>query len=344
MTTRIDMNCDMGESYGAWTMGNDAAVLQFVSSANIACGFHGGDPATMRKTVAAALARGVALGAHPSLQDLAGFGRRVIQISPDEAYDIVVYQIGALAGVAASQGARLHHVKAHGALYNMAAKDEGLARAICQAVKDVDPSLILYGLAGSKLIDAARAIGLAAANEVFADRSYQDDGSLTPRSRAGAMIEDLDQAVAQVVRMVREGKVRSVDGKDVPVQADTLCIHGDQPNALLFADGIRRALEHAGIEVRTPPRGRRAPPAAGSGAAVARRGLFFVLQRSVAVRFQYARQHIRQVAARHAGRALDIANGQRLDDAASADLDPGERHRLPGQQVAQGLDLFVKLA
>ena len=136
--TAIDLNSDLGESYGAWTMGNDAAVLQYVSSANIACGFHGGDPATMRKTVAAALKQGVALGAHPSLQDLAGFGRRVMQISADEAYDIVVYQIGALAGVAASQGARLHHVKAHGALYNMAAKDEGLARAICQAVKDVE--------------------------------------------------------------------------------------------------------------------------------------------------------------------------------------------------------------
>ncbi|WP_241049614.1 LamB/YcsF family protein [Achromobacter xylosoxidans] len=252
MSTSIDLNCDMGESYGAWSMGNDAAVLAFVSSANIACGFHGGDPATMRKTVAAALKQGVALGAHPSLQDLVGFGRRAIPITPDEAYDITVYQIGALAGVAASQGARLHHVKAHGALYNMAAKDEGLARAICQAVKDVDASLLLYGLAGSKLIDAARAIGLAAANEVFADRSYQDDGSLTPRTRAGAMIEDVDQAVAQVVRMVREGKVRSVDGKDVPVQADTLCIHGDQPNALVFARAIREALERAGIAVRTP--------------------------------------------------------------------------------------------
>jgi len=252
MSQSIDLNCDMGESYGAWTMGNDAAVLAFVSSANIACGFHGGDPATLRKTVAAALAQGVALGAHPSLQDLAGFGRRAIPTTPEEAYDIVVYQIGALAGVAASQGARLHHVKAHGALYNMAAKDVGLARAICQAVKDVDASLVLYGLAGSKLIDAARDIGLAAASEVFADRSYQDDGSLTPRTRAGAMIEDVDQAVAQVLRMAREGLVRSVDGKDVPVRADTLCIHGDQPNALVFARAIRDALQEAGIAVRTP--------------------------------------------------------------------------------------------
>ncbi|AUT45786.1 LamB/YcsF family protein [Achromobacter sp. Marseille-Q0513] len=252
MNPSIDLNCDMGESYGAWVMGNDAAVLRYVSSANIACGFHGGDPATMRKTVAAALAQGVALGAHPGLQDLSGFGRRVIPTSPQEAYDLVVYQLGALAGVAASQGARLHHVKAHGALYNMAAKDEGLSRAICQAVKDVDGTLVLYGLAGSRLVSVAREIGLAAANEVFADRSYQDDGSLTPRGKPGAMIEDVDLAVAQVVRMVREGKVRSVDGKDVAVQADTLCIHGDQPNALVFASGIRQALEDAGIEVRVP--------------------------------------------------------------------------------------------
>ncbi len=251
MNAIIDLNCDMGESYGAWTMGRDTEVLPFVSSANIACGFHGGDPSTMRKTVAAAIKHGVAIGAHPSLQDLAGFGRRVIQITPDEAYDSVVYQIGALAGVAASQGARLHHVKAHGALYNMAARDAALARAICEAVRDIDSSLVLYGLAGSKLIEAAQAAGLKAASEVFADRSYQDDGSLTPRSQAGAMIEDVDQAVAQVVRMVKEGKVRSQSGKDVPVQADTLCIHGDQPNALVFASGIRRALEAAGISIQT---------------------------------------------------------------------------------------------
>lgn len=251
MNAMIDLNCDMGESYGAWTMGRDNEVLPFVSSANIACGFHGGDPSTMRKTVAAAIKHGVAIGAHPSLQDLAGFGRRAIQITPDEAYDSVVYQIGALAGVAASQGARLHHVKAHGALYNMAARDAALARAICEAVRDIDPSLVLYGLAGSKLIEAAQAAGLKAASEVFADRSYQDDGSLTPRSQAGAMIEEVDQAVAQVVRMVKEGKVRSQSGKDVPVQADTLCIHGDQPNALVFASGIRRALEAAGISIQT---------------------------------------------------------------------------------------------
>jgi len=252
VSTAIDLNCDMGESYGAWQMGNDAAVLQFVSSANVACGFHGGDPSTMRQTVAAALARGVAVGAHPSLPDLVGFGRRPMQITPQEAYDMVVYQVGALAAVAAAQGARLHHVKAHGALYNMAAKDAALAQAICRAVRDVDGSLVLYGLAGSQLVAAAQELGLRAAHEVFADRSYQDDGSLTPRSQPGAMIEDLDAAVAQVLGMVRDGMVRSVNGRAVPVRADTLCIHGDQPNALVFAQGLRDALRDAGIAVRAP--------------------------------------------------------------------------------------------
>lgn len=246
----IDLNCDMGESYGAWHMGNDDAVLKFVSSANIACGFHGGDPSTMRKTVAAALKHNVSIGAHPSLPDLVGFGRRAMQVTPQEAYDMVVYQVGALAAVAATQGTRLHHVKAHGALYNMAVKDVALSQAIARAVHDVDASLVLYGLPGSPLIDAANDLGLRAANEVFADRTYQDDGSLTPRSQPGAMIEDLDTAVAQVLRMVQDRVVRSVNGRDVPVQADTLCIHGDQPNALVFAQGLREALLKAGVEIR----------------------------------------------------------------------------------------------
>jgi len=250
MSHAIDLNCDMGESYGAWRMGNDEAVLGFVSSANVACGFHGGDPSTMRQTVAAAMARQVAVGAHPSLPDLVGFGRRVMQITPQEAYDMVVVQVGALAAVAATQGTRLHHVKAHGALYNMAAKDAALAQAICRAVRDVDASLVLYGLAGSQLVRAAQDLGLRAAHEVFADRTYQDDGSLTPRNQPGAMIEDADTAVAQVLRMVREGVVRSTGGRDVPVQADTLCIHGDQPNALVFARVLHDALREAGIAVQ----------------------------------------------------------------------------------------------
>jgi 5-oxoprolinase (ATP-hydrolysing) subunit A len=244
---RIDLNCDMGESFGAWRMGNDLAILDHVTSANIACGFHAGDPGTMHKTVESALARGVAVGAHPGLPDLQGFGRRTMALTPREAYDIVVYQVGALAGFARALGGKLSHVKAHGALYNMAAKDFPLSQAIAQAVRDVDRELVLFGLAGSETIRAAQALGLRAAGEVFADRTYQDDGSLTPRGRPGAMIEDEEAAVAQVKRMVTEGLVRSAGGKDVPVQADTLCIHGDQPDALAFVKRIRSELEREGI-------------------------------------------------------------------------------------------------
>jgi UPF0271 protein len=247
---RIDLNCDMGESFGAYSMGNDIAILDFVNSANIACGFHAGDPATIHKTVKAALGKGVAVGAHPGLPDLQGFGRRTMAISASEAYDMVIYQIGAVAGFAQALGGRLGHVKAHGALYTMAAKDQRLANVIAKAVHDFDPRLILFGLAGSAMIEAAEDVGLRAANEVFADRTYQDDGSLTPRSQPNAMIEDEEQSVAQVKRMVTEGVVRSVDGNDVRVRADTLCIHGDQPNALAFARRLRTELEHAGVEVK----------------------------------------------------------------------------------------------
>ncbi len=248
---RIDFNCDMGESYGAWRMGDDAALLDHVTSANIACGFHAGDPATIHRTVRAAVARGVAIGAHPSLPDLQGFGRRAMAIGPAEAYDIVVYQIGALDAFARACGGRLSHVKAHGALYNTAAKDRALADAIAGAVRDVDRSLVLYGLSGSELVRAGEAAGLTVAAEVFGDRTYQDDGSLTPRGRPDAMIEEVEASIAQVKRMVLEGKVRSVSGKDVPVRADTLCIHGDQPGALAFAKRIRAALAQAGVEVKT---------------------------------------------------------------------------------------------
>jgi UPF0271 protein len=246
---RIDFNCDMGEGYGAWRMGDDAALLDYVTSANIACGFHAGDPATIHRTVKLAVAKGVAVGAHPSLPDLQGFGRRAMAIAPAEAYDIVVYQIGALDAFARACGGRLAHVKAHGMLYNMAAMDRTLADAIARAVRDVDRSLVLFALSGSELVRAAEAAGLAAAAEVFADRSYQDDGSLTLRDRPNAMIEDVEVSIAQVKRMVLEGKVRSVSGKDVPVRADTLCIHGDQPGAVEFARRIRAALAQAGVEV-----------------------------------------------------------------------------------------------
>lgn len=248
----IDLNCDMGESFGAYSMGNDAEILRYVSSANIACGFHAGDPHVMRKTVAAAIANNVAIGAHPSLPDLQGFGRRAMAMSVSEVYDIVLYQIAALAGFTQALGAPLSHVKAHGALYNMAAKDKPLALAIAHAVHDFDKQLVLFGLAGSEQIRAADTVGLRSASEVFADRTYQDDGSLTARTQPHAMIEDIDTAVLQVQRMVTEGKVRSVGGKDISVQADTLCLHGDQPNALLFAQRIRVELELAGVTVAAP--------------------------------------------------------------------------------------------
>jgi UPF0271 protein len=250
MRTTLDLNCDMGESFGPWKMGDDEAILAYVTSANVACGFHAGDARTMHRTARLAHARGVAVGAHPSLPDLQGFGRREMKVTPDEAHDLVLYQVGALAGICRAAGTRLHHVKAHGALYNMAARDAGLAQAIAHAVHDFDAQLVLYGLAGSQLIQAARTVGLHAASEVFADRTYQPDGSLTPRSRPDAMIDDAQRAVAQVERMVRHGEVVATDGTVVRIEADTLCIHGDEPGAATFARVIRRALEDWGVEVK----------------------------------------------------------------------------------------------
>ncbi|MCR6475285.1 LamB/YcsF family protein [Variovorax sp. ZS18.2.2] len=249
---RIDINCDMGEGFGAWAMGNDIELLDHVSSANIACGFHAGDPSTMRRVVAAALHRGVRVGAHPGLPDLQGFGRRVMQVSPAEVYAMVVYQVGALWAFAKAAGGTLSHVKAHGALYNMAAKDRTLADAIARAVHEVDPRLVLFGLAGSEMIRAAEALGLPVAAEVFADRSYQDDGSLSPRGQPGALIEDADVAAAQVLQMVQHGSVYAASGKEVALRADTLCIHGDQPGALAFVRRIRSALDAIGVHVAAP--------------------------------------------------------------------------------------------
>jgi UPF0271 protein len=245
----LDLNCDMGEGFGAWKMGDDTALLDHVTSANIACGFHAGDPGTIHRTVELALRKGVAIGAHPSLPDLQGFGRRRMNVSVEEAYDMVVYQIGALAAFATACGGRLAHVKPHGALYNMAAKDAKLAQAIAQAVKDFDPRLVLFGLAGSELVRAGAQAGMKTASEVFADRTYQSDGSLTPRTQPDAMIHDPELAVAQVRRMVGEGRVRSQQSGDVTVQADTLCIHGDESGAVEFARRIRAALDADGVRV-----------------------------------------------------------------------------------------------
>ena len=247
----IDLNSDLGESFGAYTIGNDKEILKHVTSANIACGFHAGDPVVMEKTVALAVQNGVALGAHPGLPDLVGFGRRKIDIKPADAYAIVLYQVGALKAFAAAQRISVQHVKPHGALYNMAAKDPALAEAIAKAVYAVDPKLILYGLAGSQLIIQAERLGLSTASEVFADRTYQQDGSLTPRSQPNAMITDEEESISQVLRMIKEGVVRAQNGQDIPVRADTVCVHGDGVKALAFADKIHRTLELQGIQVKS---------------------------------------------------------------------------------------------
>lgn len=231
-------------------MGLDEDILSFVTSANIACGFHAGDPSVMRKTVGLALQKGVKIGAHPGFPDLMGFGRRNMAISPQEAYDIVLYQIGALYGFIKAEGAKMQHVKPHGALYNMAAKSKELSEAIAEAVYRVDPQLILFGLAGSELVHAGERIGLQTAHEVFSDRTYQQDGSLTSRTQSDALIHDNEQAVSQVIQMVKEGKVLSQQGTHVSVKADTVCIHGDGPKALVFARQIRESLEAADIAVK----------------------------------------------------------------------------------------------
>jgi len=255
MAMRLDINCDMGESFGAYQIGADKAVMPYVTSANIACGFHGGDPAVMRATIAEAKARGVAAGAHPGLPDLAGFGRRAMQVTPQEVYDLIIYQVGALLGFARAAGVELRHVKAHGALYNMAAAQPPLADAIARAVRDLDARLVLFGLAGSHLLAAAERAGIPSASEAFADRNYLHDGALVPRSRPDALVSDVDEAVRRVVRMVREGVVADVEGEDIPIRADTVCIHGDGAHAAELAQKLRRGLEAEGIEV-APPKGR----------------------------------------------------------------------------------------
>ncbi len=247
----IDINCDMGESYGAWTLGADAEVMPFVSSANIACGFHGGDPATIRKTVRLAVDHGVAIGAHPSLPDLQGFGRRAMKISPQDMYDLVVYQAGAVEAFARAAGSRLHHVKCHGALYNMAANDEGLSAAMARAAKDLG-GVMLYVLSNSRMMQVAKDSGVPVAGEVFADRGYSDDGTLAPRDRPGGMVEDAGEAVKRALAMVQEGYVISLNGTRVAVSADTLCLHGDQPGAVAFARAIRKAFAEKGITVAAP--------------------------------------------------------------------------------------------
>ena len=245
----VDLNADLGESFGNYTCGMDGEVLPLISSANVACGFHASDPLVMSRTVAAAARLHTAVGAHPGYPDLVGFGRRSISVSPAELKAMVQYQLGALDAFCRASGVRLQHVKPHGAMYNMAAKDEKLALAIAEAVSAYDPELILLGLSGSRMIEAGEALGLRCAREVFADRAYQEDGSLVPRSQPGAVITDEDAAVARVLRMVKEGTVETVTGRVIPVKADSVCLHGDNPKAVAFARRIREALEREGVTV-----------------------------------------------------------------------------------------------
>lgn len=245
----VDLNCDLGESFGAYTIGRDEELLKLVSSANIACGFHAGDPAVMRRTVALCLDNGVAIGAHPGLPDLQGFGRREMRITREEAYELTLYQIGALDAFVRAAGGRLRHVKPHGALYNMAARDRLLAEAIAEAVRRFDSGLLLYGLSGSELTAAGKRLGLPVVSEVFADRRYSPDGFLVPRSEPDAVIHDGDAAVAQVLRMVTTGTVQATDGSIIPIDARTVCIHGDGLHAVSFAAGLRGALTDAGVKI-----------------------------------------------------------------------------------------------
>ena len=246
---RIDLNSDLGESFGPWPMGQDAALMDSISSANVACGFHAGDPGAMRATIALAREKGVAIGAHPGFQDLVGFGRREMKATPAEVEDLVLYQVSALAGMASAQGVRLQHVKAHGALYNMACRDRALADAIAKAVAAFDRSLILFGLPGSELLRAGTAAGLPVAAEAFADRAYDPDGALTSRTKPGSVIHDTAKVVARAIKMVRDQQVIAVDGSTIALKADTMCLHGDTPGAASLAREIRRGLESAGIRI-----------------------------------------------------------------------------------------------
>lgn len=245
----IDFNCDLGEDCG-----DDAAILPYISSASIACGFHAGSPDTMRRTVALCIAQGVAIGAHPSHADRDNFGRVAHALTPDEAYALTLYQIAALDGFVRAAGGRLHHVKPHGALYNQSARDPALADAISRAVHDHDAGLVLYGLSGSALTQAGERLGLRVAHEAFAERRYETDGTLTPRTHADASIEDLPSAVAQVTHMLEAGSVVTRTGEAVTLRADSICLHGDRPDAATFAQGLRDAIEAAGFTVRTMER------------------------------------------------------------------------------------------
>ncbi|CUW37180.1 putative lactam utilization protein, UPF0271 family [Magnetospirillum sp. XM-1] len=249
MALRVDLNSDLGEAFGPWSMGDDAAMLAIVSSANIACGFHAGDPMVMTRTIRAAKAAGVGIGAHPGYADLQGFGRRAMTLSAAEIEALLAYQIGALKGVAAACGATVGHAKPHGALSNLAAVDGEAAMAVARGILAVDAGLILLAPAGSAMVAAGRQVGLRVAEEVFADRNYDDDGNLLPRSHPRAMVHDPEEAAANVLRMVTQGILRSVNGRIIACGAQSVCVHGDDAGAVALALRLRQGLTAAGIEI-----------------------------------------------------------------------------------------------
>ena len=245
----VDLNSDLGESFGRYTIGNDDKIIPLISSANVACGYHASDPVVMGKTIAMAKEAGIRVGAHPGFPDLMGFGIRNMNVTPAEAKSYVLYHLGALDAFCRVNGVKMQHVKPHGALYNMAAKDYTLSTAICEAIKEFDSNLIVLALSGGQLAKAAQDMGLRTAMEVFADRGYEEDGTLVDRRKEGAMITDENEAIARVIRMVKEKKVTAVTGKDIPIQADSICVHGDGAKALAFVEKIREAFEKEGIQI-----------------------------------------------------------------------------------------------
>ena len=248
---QIDLNCDLGEAFGNYSFGGDKDIIPLITSANIACGFHAGDENVMNETIQLAKENNVGIGAHPGLPDLQGFGRRKMDIKPKEIYNLVVYQLGALNGFCKTHGTRINHVKPHGALYNMGAKNKEIAQAIAQAVYDFDKSVVLVGLSNTLLISEAEALGLRTASEVFADRRYEDDGQLVSRQESDATITNTDEALQQVLKMVTENKVVSKNGKEIDLQADTICVHGDGAHALDFVTQIRKKLTKEGIDIQS---------------------------------------------------------------------------------------------
>ena len=247
---RVDLNSDLGESYGRYTIGMDERIIPLVTSANVACGYHASDPVVMQKTVREAKKAGIGVGAHPGFPDLMGFGRREMAVSPAEAKAYTLYQLGALAAFCQAEGVKLQHVKPHGAMYNMAARDYELARAICEAVAEFDRNLIVLALSGGEMVRAAGELGLRTAFEVFADRAYEEDGSLVNRRKPGAMITDEEEAIRRVIRMVKEQKVETITGKAIAIRADSVCVHGDGEKALAFVEKIRRALQEEGVLIQ----------------------------------------------------------------------------------------------